>query len=291
LNTKVNAFISNTVLPVTSTASSTTAPTSLSQLSQLDGASDDQQNLVEHGVTDKLDTSVSTMRSSSLSQLTDLSYVNTIKEGSTSSLPWHDVAITKASRHLINEYFLNNNLETYKSETSIESDSIKKQLEPGTAYKLRVAALNICGRGPWSEVSVFVTCKPDFPSAPCSIKISKIGEDVYITWEPPQIINGTIKGYAVYLSVNSLQSHQQTTQQPVADSLAQQQLSFIQVYSGTEPNCIVSAEILSRAHIDTNGKPAVLFRIAAKNEKGYGSATQVRWLQGNLFLFKIFLMY
>jgi hypothetical protein len=37
--------------------------------------------------------------------------------------------------------------------------------------------------------------------------------------------------------------------------------------------------VLSQAYIDMSSKPAILFRIAAKNEKGYGPATQVRWLQ------------
>lgn len=37
---------------------------------------------------------------------------------------------------------------------------------------------------------------------------------------------------------------------------------------------------LSAAQVDTTTKPAIIFRIAAKNEKGYGPATQVRWLQG-----------
>jgi len=37
---------------------------------------------------------------------------------------------------------------------------------------------------------------------------------------------------------------------------------------------------LSAAHIDVTTKPAIIFRIAARNEKGYGPATQVRWLQG-----------
>jgi host cell factor len=37
---------------------------------------------------------------------------------------------------------------------------------------------------------------------------------------------------------------------------------------------------LSAAHIDITTKPAIIFRIAARNEKGYGPATQVRWLQG-----------
>ena len=29
----------------------------------------------------------------------------------------------------------------------------KIELQPGTAYKFRVAGINACGRGPWSEVS------------------------------------------------------------------------------------------------------------------------------------------
>ncbi len=37
---------------------------------------------------------------------------------------------------------------------------------------------------------------------------------------------------------------------------------------------------LSSAHIDTTTKPAIIFRIAARNEKGYGPATQVRVLRG-----------
>ena len=36
---------------------------------------------------------------------------------------------------------------------------------------------------------------------------------------------------------------------------------------------------MAAAHIDTTTKPAIIFRIAARNDKGYGPATQVRWLQ------------
>lgn len=32
--------------------------------------------------------------------------------------------------------------------------------------------------------------------------------------------------------------------------------------------------------MDYTSKPAIIFRIAARNDKGYGPATQVRWLQG-----------
>lgn len=66
-------------------------------------------------------------------------------------------------------------------------------------------------------------------------------------------------------------------------TLKNQHLSFIQVYCGPESTCIINADTLSKAYVDTSSKPAILFRIAAKNEKGYGPATQVRWLQqGNL---------
>lgn len=54
---------------------------------------------------------------------------------------------------------------------------------------------------------------------------------------------------------------------------------FVRVYCGSQPNCVVTSNTLQTAHIDTAAKPAVIFRIAARNEKGYGPATQVRWLQ------------
>lgn len=54
----------------------------------------------------------------------------------------------------------------------------------------------------------------------------------------------------------------------------------MRVYCGPNPSCLVQSSSLSNAHIDYTTKPAIIFRIAARNEKGYGPATQVRWLQG-----------
>ena len=50
----------------------------------------------------------------------------------------------------------------------------RQELVPGTAYKFRVAGINACGRGAFSEVSAFKTCLPGFPGAPSAIKISKV---------------------------------------------------------------------------------------------------------------------
>lgn len=40
--------------------------------------------------------------------------------------------------------------------------------------------------------------------------------------------------------------------------------------------------MIKTAHLDTTSKPAIIFRIACRNEKGYGPATQVKWLQGEM---------
>ena len=50
----------------------------------------------------------------------------------------------------------------------------KVELQPGTAFKFRVAGINVCGRGAYSDIAAFKTCVPGFPGAPCSIKITKV---------------------------------------------------------------------------------------------------------------------
>ena len=88
---------------------------------------------------------------------------------------WFDVGIIKGTSCTVSSYYLpNGDLE--KSEIDVEGDeSLAKKLElqPGTAYKFRVAGVNACGRGAWSEISAFKTCLPGFPGAPSAIKISK----------------------------------------------------------------------------------------------------------------------
>uniref|UniRef100_A0A8D0H827 Host cell factor C1 n=1 Tax=Sphenodon punctatus TaxID=8508 RepID=A0A8D0H827_SPHPU len=148
----------------------------------------------------------------------------------------------------------------------------KQELQPGTAYKFRVAGINACGRGPFSEISAFKTCLPGFPGAPCAIKISKSPDGAHLTWEPPSVTSGKIIEYSVYLAIQSAQAGEPKSAAPA-------QLAFMRVYCGPSPSCLVQSASLSNAHIDYTTKPAIIFRIAARNEKGYGPATQVRWLQ------------
>ncbi|XP_034027724.1 host cell factor 1-like isoform X2 [Thalassophryne amazonica] len=187
---------------------------------------------------------------------------------------WYDVGIVKVTNMVVTHYYVPYDDATADDDSGTVPDysQMKKvELQPGTAYKFRVAGINICGRGAFSEVSAFKTCLPGFPGAPCAIKISKNLDGAQLTWEPPAVTSGKIVEYSVYLAIHSSQAA------PSGSGPAQ--LAFMRVYCGPNPSCLVQASSLANAHIDYTTKPAIIFRIAARNQKGYGPATQVRWLQ------------
>ncbi|XP_035652466.1 host cell factor 1-like isoform X3 [Oncorhynchus keta] len=187
---------------------------------------------------------------------------------------WFDVGIVKVTNMVVTHFIPEDDSQVEDDSGAIpDHNQMKKmELQPGTAYKFRVAGINACGRGFFSEISAFKTCLPGFPGAPCAIKISKSPDGAHLTWEPPSVTSGKIIEYSVYLAIQSTQ-----TAEPKASTPAQ--LAFMRVYCGPNPSCLVQSSSLSNAHIDYTTKPAIIFRIAARNEKGYGPATQVRWLQ------------
>ncbi|XP_028309467.1 host cell factor 1-like [Gouania willdenowi] len=188
---------------------------------------------------------------------------------------WFDVGVVKVTNMTVTHFYVPDDDSTGDDDSGVVPDysRMKKvELQTGTAYKFRVAGINICGRGAFSEVSAFKTCLPGFPGAPCAIKISKNMDGAQLTWEPPAVTPGKISEYSVYLAIQSSQASACSTSGPA-------QLAFMRVYCGSNPSCLVQLSSLANAHIDYTTKPAVIFRIAARNQKGYGPATQVRWLQ------------
>ncbi|XP_056129049.1 host cell factor 1a [Lampris incognitus] len=188
---------------------------------------------------------------------------------------WFDVGIVKVTNMVVTHFYVPGDDSQGDDDSGIMPDysQMKKmELQPGTAYKFRVAGINACGRGTFSEISAFKTCLPGFPGAPCAIKISKSPDGAHLTWEPPSVTSGKIIEYSVYLAIQSNQTAEAKASTPA-------QLAFMRVYCGPNPSCLVQSSSLSNAHIDYTTKPAIIFRIAARNEKGYGPATQVRWLQ------------
>ncbi|XP_076153203.1 host cell factor 2 [Alosa pseudoharengus] len=155
----------------------------------------------------------------------------------------------------------------------------KHSLEPGVTYRFRVSAINSLGQGDFSAVSEYKTCQPGFPGAPSAVKISKVSENVHISWESPTSPSGKILEYSMYLAVRKSRGGSSSAAATTTAGTASGDMAFIRIYRGTKTSCTVSPSNLSNAHIDCSARPAVVFRIAAKNEQGYGPATQIRWLQ------------
>ncbi|XP_040030963.2 host cell factor 2 isoform X1 [Gasterosteus aculeatus] len=148
----------------------------------------------------------------------------------------------------------------------------KQELAAGQTYRFRVAGINFFGQGDFSAVSEFKTCQPGFPGAPSAVKITKANDSVHITWEAPCSSSGRILEYSMYMAVRKSRS---TSSERLA------QMAFVRIYRGTKTSCSVGSAHLDNAQIDfsASNRPAVVFRIAAKNEQGYGPATQIRWIQ------------
>uniref|UniRef100_G3SB03 Host cell factor C2 n=1 Tax=Gorilla gorilla gorilla TaxID=9595 RepID=G3SB03_GORGO len=188
---------------------------------------------------------------------------------------WCDVGIFKNNTALVSQFYLlpkgKQSISKVGNADVPDYSLLKKQdLVPGTGYRFRVAAINGCGIGPFSKISEFKTCIPGFPGAPSAVRISKNVEGIHLSWEPPTSPSGNILEYSAYLAIRTAQ---------IQDNPSQ--LVFMRIYCGLKTSCIVTAGQLANAHIDYTSRPAIVFRISAKNEKGYGPATQVRWLQGN----------
>jgi len=107
------------------------------------------------------------------------------------------------------------------------------------------------------------------------VKICKCPAGARLSWVPPQSTAGEIIEYSVSLAFKG-----SSATKPV------ESLRYIPVYCGPSPQCVVPNSTLASAHIDKTVKPSIIFRIAARDEKGYGPATQVMWIQGKIeFLF------
>ncbi|KAM4711990.1 host cell factor 2 [Anableps anableps] len=198
-----------------------------------------------------------------------------VKENQDGSM-WFDVGVFKSLYSEVSHYFLpaEDNQPFQQNKLPGPQDyqgREKRELAPGQIYRFRVAGINCFAQGDFSPASEFKTCQPGFPGAPAAVKISKASDSVQITWEAPSSPSGRILEYSMYLAVRKSRS---SSERPG-------QMAFIRIYRGTKTSCSVSSSHLENAHIDSSSscRPAVVFRIAAKNEQGYGPATQIRWIQ------------
>lgn len=190
---------------------------------------------------------------------------------------WCDVGVVKDTTCLVKEFYSTSNTNEHNR---ISSDNLpvyrnrsKIKIQPGASYKFRVASINSYGRGEWNDISNYKTCVSSYPKAPSGVKIIQLLRGVNLTWEVPNGA-GKILEYSVVLAIKSCKVVPQKSSAKITSNI-----HFYQVYCGPNNSAIISQKLIKLAAIDQTKDPAIIFKISAKNEKGYGSATRVRWLQ------------
>ena len=152
---------------------------------------------------------------------------------------WFDVAMIPSvsqPRHEIKSYYVESETKTDEVCLFLDQNKFwkKNALSSGITYKVRVCAINSCGRSIFSDNSNYKTTVPGFPRAPTSIKVTKTEEGASLSWSPP--VNTEIIEYSVYLAVKQSQATGKTN-------------NFIRVYLGHQPKCIVSHSQLAQVAI------------------------------------------
>ncbi|EEC07745.1 hypothetical protein IscW_ISCW006465 [Ixodes scapularis] len=196
---------------------------------------------------------------------------------------WFDVGIFKETSCLVSHFYLPSE-QTERKDDDVDVVSVpdhsmlqKQELLPGTAYKFRVAAINAAVGGPGAR------CLPSRPAAGLPGGPFRHQDQQGPRRSPPVLGGapgnpGDVTEYSVYLAVRSATTGDGAGSAKTVTSNPSQ-LAFVRVYCGPQAACTVPSASLASAHVDMTSKPAIIFRIAARNDKGYGPATQVRWLQ------------
>ncbi|BES95475.1 Kelch motif [Nesidiocoris tenuis] len=105
------------------------------------------------------------------------------------------------------------------------------------------------------------------PEPPVNVKISKTVDGALISWSPPPK-GSTPTNYKVTLAMMDRDK-----------SKPNPRIEFVTVYNGEMTKTTIPQATLDDATIHSLDKPAIILRIAAGNELGYGPASQIRWIQ------------
>ncbi|KAL1492874.1 hypothetical protein ABEB36_011050 [Hypothenemus hampei] len=126
-------------------------------------------------------------------------------------------------------------------------------------------------RLPENIIPTFKKCISEYPGTPSNIKIVKVNDEIHLSWKPPQSNSPEILEYFLYVAVK-------INKEIVGKELPE--LTFQLIYRGTRNQCVVRNVSLQAAlRLAISKRTAIVFRIKAKNQTGYGPTIQIKWFQ------------
>eukprot|EP01134_Creolimax_fragrantissima_P006298 CFRG6298T1 len=161
-------------------------------------------------------------------------------------------------------------------------------LSPNTTFRIRVAAINWCGQGEWSEPTEFSTKPCTIPSIPGPLHFQITGTNMYIEWTAPVECGGKeVQSYRVDVAADGVRERdmvatkQTYRHKPNSAALPKGKITSLAslatpptteyetVYHGISTNCTVNIALLSRIRLSDGGKIArYWFRVRAENAIG-----------------------
>lgn len=191
--------------------------------------------------------------------------INPIKIVKTEDKTWLTVGIYKQNQCTIDGYFtfeINKTGLNSNNRPQPESfvSSLKVPLTIGTMFAFRVTGINILGIGEWSKIFSFKTCETGPATTPHNCKFMPTLQGLRLAWTPNPS-SERVTCYNVYIA-----------------SCNVKQLTFLQVYEGSQPTCHITRTVLDSAyHQIINNQKNVIFRISATNDLGSSCPLMVNY--------------
>ncbi|XP_049807198.1 host cell factor homolog hcf-1-like [Schistocerca nitens] len=114
------------------------------------------------------------------------------------------------------------------------------------------------------------------PGKPSCIKLLMTDNGIQLCWDSPE--KEKVREYGVYMAVRGPSS--QVSGEDKSNICVSDELQYVCIYKGARNKCAITKEHVSSAYLHKTDNYGFIFRIAAKNERGYGPAIPVKWVLG-----------
>lgn len=181
---------------------------------------------------------------------------------STNDKSWCTVGVFKNNTCTVNGYFEFTFSPDFNDDMCKQNVLMPKiELQVNTMYAFRVAGINSCGIGEFSNLGAFRTLPEGLPSHPNNLKFIPMNTSALRLCWTPSPLDENVKEYCVFIG-----EKQNDT------------INYNRVYTGNQPTCTISYDMLKKPEYQLiskeNQSKFFLFRVRATNDKGMGPPLQ-----------------